>query len=110
MVRPCESFAYRLECARPQNLPIATREDVAHPQIARHIAVPIGGVSGRVPLMRGVGRGCRSVTLRLWVLDQGMIEKSGHCGAIPLPIHGIKVGITKDDKVAEILVAQDVFP
>jgi len=38
-----------------------------------------------------------------------MIEKSGHCGVIALPIHGIKVGITEDDKVAEILVAQDIF-
>ncbi len=59
--------------------------------------------------MGWVGRGCCPVTLRLWVLDQGMIEKSGHCGVIALPIHGIKVGITEDDKVAEILVAQDIF-
>ena len=38
-----------------------------------------------------------------------MIEKSGHCCAIALPIHRIKVGIAEDDKVAELLIAQDVF-
>lgn len=59
--------------------------------------------------MSGVRIGHRAQTCGLRVLDRGVGKEVPHRRRLPLPVHGIKVCITDDNKTRKGFLADDVF-